>query len=126
MKRTKLKRFSETRKRELDERRENTKERHNWFLDLWDKNELIDHYGNQYVICFETGRRLNRDVYRTNSFCYSHILPKETFPEYEKEEFNVKIVYPPAHHQYSVYPEKAPKQYAEYIKLLDLYKKGEL
>lgn len=85
---------------------EQTRELHKWFLSLWDEQQ--DDSGNCY--CYETGRRLSRDVYRENTCCYSHLLPKHKYPEYAKEAWNVVIVHPEAHTQFEMYPEKAPKQ----------------
>ena len=121
MKRSRLKRISDTRKALLEERpKENPL--HNFFLRIWDDRE--DDRG--IVYCFETGIEMRRKMYRTNTACYSHILPKEMYPEYAYKEWNLKIVLPDSHMQYSIYPEKTPKQFAEYQKLLNLHKKGEL
>ena len=90
-----------------------------FFCCCWDDRE--DDAGAVY--CFETGQRMSRGRYRLNSAVYSHILPKETFPEYKFEKWNVKIVLPEAHHQFSINPEKAPKQYKLYLEFLEKYKK---
>jgi len=95
---------------------------HKWFLKVWDERE--DDNGNIY--CFETGQKMNRKYYRENTAVYSHILPKHLFEKYKMEKWNVKIVMPEAHHQFSIDPEKAPKQYELYKKLLDLHNKGKL
>jgi len=88
-----------------------------FFLSLWDKNEV-----NDYVICFETGRKLHRDIYRTNSCCYSHILEKENYPEFKYEEWNVRIVHPEAHENYTNRNDKkAPKQIKLREELLKKY-----
>lgn len=97
-----------------------------FFFSLWDEREIMNHFGNTYVVCFETGQKLSRDRYRQSSVVYSHILPKSKYPQYKFCEWNVKIVHPDAHTQFSEFPEKAPKQYAEYKKLLSLHEKGEL
>lgn len=121
MKRTKLKRISDTRKELLAEKPEKNA-LHEFFLQLWDDRE--DERG--IINCFETGKELKRSIYRENSACYSHILPKETFDEYKMKEWNIKICEPSVHFQFSLYPEKCPKQFAEYQKLLKLHEKGEL
>lgn len=101
-------------------------ELHKWFTTLWDKQEIMNHWGKRYVICFETGRRLSREQYRENWICYSHILRKEKYPEYEQKEWNVKIVTPDSHWKFTNFPEKAKNQYDEFKKLLSLHLKGEL
>jgi len=121
MKRTKLKKISDTRRALLEEKPEGNP-LHKWFLELWDIRE--DNRG--IINCFETGKELQRRFYRENTVCYSHILPKELYAEYEYKEWNVKIVHPAAHSQYEIFPEKAPKQLAEYEKLIKLHEKGEL
>jgi hypothetical protein len=121
MKRTKLKRISDRRKELLAEKPEKNV-LHEWFLEVWNNRE--DERG--IINCFESGRELKRENYRHLSTCYSHILPKEIYPEYAFKEFNVKIVFPGEHFQFSLYPEKCPKQFAEYQKLLKLHEKGEL
>lgn len=100
-------------------------ELHKFFLSLWQEREEGKD-GETYITCFETKVRLSTDKYKENSACYSHILPKSLYPEYEYKRWNIRIVSPEAHHQYTIYPEKAPKQYGYYKILLDLHKKGEL
>lgn len=101
-------------------------EQQKWFLKLWDKQEMMNPWGKRYVVCFETGKALYREKYRENWSCYSHILRKEKYGEYKMEDFNVKIVNPQAHWEYTHFPEKAKKQYTEYKKLLSLHLKGDL
>jgi hypothetical protein len=121
MKRTKLKKISDNRRELLAEKPEKN-ELHEFFMELWDSRE--DERG--IINCFESGRELKREAYRSLSTCYSHILPKEMYPQYKYREENIKIVFPGEHFQYSLYPEKTPKQFAEYQKLLKLHEKGEL
>jgi len=115
-------------KKTKEEKKAESEKMWDFFFSLWDSRELMDHFGNTFVVCFETGKRLYRDKYRGLSTVYSHILPKEKikYPQYKFCEWNVKIVHPDAHTQFSEFPEKAPKQYAEYKKLLSLHEKGEL
>lgn len=74
-----------------------TKELHEWFLKMWDKREENDGDGNRYVICFESGQKLLRGVYRNNSCCYSHLLPKSKYKELAMVEENLVIVHPMWH-----------------------------
>lgn len=96
-------------------------ELHIFFVDLWNEREE-----NGYIQCFETGRVMKRSRYRENWSVYSHILPKSKYPQYKFEKWNVKIVTPDAHTQYEVAPERAKKQYALRLELLEKIKKGEI
>lgn len=98
-----------------------TKDRHRFFLELWDKREV-----NGYVICFETGKKLKRELYRKNMCCYSHILPKSKYPQYEFLEENVVIVHPDAHSQYERDCNKAPNQCMKKKELLEKHYLGKL
>ena len=100
-------------------------ELHQFFTSLWDEREEGEE-GSGWIECFETKKRLSTSSYRENSACYSHILPKETFPQYAKKRWNVRIVSPEAHNQYTVNPELAPRQYGYYKILLDLHNTGQL
>lgn len=97
-----------------------------WFLKIWDEREEIDNNGNKFVKCFETGKRLNRDYYRLNSCCYSHLLSKSVYNQYKLCDFNLVIVHPDAHSQFETYPEKAPKQYELQKVLLNQHLEGKL
>lgn|SRR6187402_2325724 len=74
-----------------------TKELHKWFLEIWDKREETDGNGNRFITCFESGHKLHRSLYRTNTCCYSHLLPKSSFPELAMVEENLVIVHPEWH-----------------------------
>ena len=65
---------------------------HNFFKRLWDQRE--DESGNCY--CFETGRLLPFS-YRQNTCCYYHVLPKNRYPEYALEDWNIVILHPEIH-----------------------------
>lgn len=71
-----------------------TKDLHKWFLEMWDKREETDGNGNKFVTCFESGQILKRALYRTNSCCYSHLLPKSSYPDLAMIEENLVIVHP--------------------------------
>lgn len=89
---------------------EGTRELHNWFLLLWDEREQESFGYPPYVQCFETGRHLYRSIYRENTCCYSHLLPKSRYPELAMDKDNVVIVHPDVHADYEVDPEKTPRQ----------------
>lgn len=91
-----------------------------FFVDIWDDREDME--GS--ILCYESGKKMNRSRYRMNSAVYSHILPKQMFPEYKFKKWNLKIVLPEWHSQFSINPEMAPKQYTLYLKLLADHHKG--
>ncbi len=74
-----------------------TKKLHEWFLGIWDKREETDGNGNKFVTCFESGQKLFSRLYRNNSCCYSHLLPKSKWPDLAMEEENLVIVHPEWH-----------------------------
>lgn len=128
LKRTPLKRKSGLKKtshKKLEQKRSGTLEMQQWFLKLWDEREEWVENEN-YVICFETGKKLLRKYYRENSCCYSHILPKSKFPQYRMCNWNLVIVHPDAHSQFETYPEKAQKQYELKKVLLKQHLEGKL
>lgn len=86
---------------------------HLWFVHLFESR--MNQFG--FVSCFECGKLMHKDTYINQSTCYSHILGKKQYPAYAGEEWNVKIVHPDCHHLYSMKPQKALKQYSEYLKL---------
>lgn len=90
-------------------------ELHKRFLQLWDEREDE----NGWVTCFETGKGMHRSSYREVSACYSHILPKKEWPQFKYEAWNIKIVTPEAHDQYTKKPRLAKKQYQLYLKYID-------
>jgi hypothetical protein len=98
-----------------------SKIRHELFLEIWDERET-----NGYVTCFETGKKLKREIYRMNSACYSHILPKSKYPEYDLVKMNIEIVHPDAHGNYENNCEKAPNQCNRKKELLAMHYLGNL
>lgn len=106
-------------------KREQTEKRHKLFLKLWDERQE-EQDGFKFVTCFESGKRLSRTLFRKNSACYSHILAKSKYPQYDLVEANIVIVHPDEHGKYESSREKAPKQNALRVKLLELHYLGEL
>lgn len=106
-----LKPIKDTLKREL--KKEKTKELHNFFLSLWDKQSNSE--GD--CICFESGVLLDKHHFRENTCCYSHILPKSKYPEYSLMEWNIKIVHPDKHADFENNEDKTPNQknYKKYL-----------
>ncbi len=86
-------------------KKEKTKELHEWFLKIWDATE--DAGG--YCYCFETGTRMHRSIYRTNTCCYHHPLEKAKYPQYATEEWNILIVLPTIHTQAHSNIDKTPR-----------------
>ena len=82
--------------------------RRDFFFRVWDEREREER-GKRYVECFESGRQLPRKTYRLNSCCYSHVLGKSEYPEYEFEDWNIVIIHPDYHLNHSD-SEKCPKQ----------------
>ena len=89
--------------------------RHRWFAYLFDERKDDENY----VRCFECGKKMSESTWKELSTCYSHILSKKTFPEYKGCAWNVKIVHPDCHNLYTISPSKAINQYKEYLELLD-------
>lgn len=109
----------------MTSKREQTEKRHKMFLQIWDEREEQD--GDfKFVTCFETGVRLSRTTYRKNTACYSHILAKSKYPQYDLVKKNVVIVHPDAHGQYENNRDKAPKQNQLRNELLQLHYLGNL
>lgn len=95
---------------------------HKWLFQLWSKRDG----GKGYITCFETGQKLKSEKFQFNLSCYSHLLPKNTFPQYAQLEENIVIVHPDAHYNFTVAPEKAPKQLNAKRLLMKKHKEGKL
>ena len=89
---------------------------HLWFEYLWE--ERCNEKGQ--VKCFECNRIMNRNTYKNNIICYSHILPKgiNKYKFLAGEESNLAIVHPECHHLYELNPKKASNQYKKRLELL--------
>lgn len=94
-----------------------SKELGDFFLALWNSQEDIE--GNCY--CFETGKRMSREVYRENRCCYSHCLPKGKYPQFALEKANTLIVLPDVHAQWEVNQDKCPKMKEYYLNIKEIY-----
>lgn len=94
-------------------KKEKTKVLHQFFLDLWD--ERADKNG--CVRCFETDIYMSYTIYKENSICYSHQLPKSKYPEYALDKNNILIVLPNVHANWEASQESCPKM-LEYTKKL--------
>lgn len=94
-------------------KKETTKKLHKFFLDLWD--ERADKNG--CVRCFETDIYMSYTIYKENSICYSHQLPKSKYPEYALDKNNILIVLPNVHANWEASQESCPKM-LEYTKKL--------
>lgn len=94
-------------------KKEKTKVLHKFFLDLWD--ERADKNG--CVRCFETDIYMSYTIYKENSICYSHQLPKSKYPEYALDKNNILIVLPNVHANWESNQESCPKM-LEYTKKL--------
>lgn len=115
-----IKRISEKQKIREKEKRELTRQLHSLFLQIWDERE--DPQGNCY--CYETGKVLKRDFYRSNTSCYDHVLEKSKYKEYTLVKKNILIIDPMVHSNKTNDIDLTPriKKYREY--LLDLHNKN--
>lgn len=77
---------------------------HKLYRDIWDSRE--DECGN--CVCYETGRELPFS-FRQNTCCYHHVLPKNRYPEYAYEPWNIVILHPEIHELLEKNLERAPK-----------------
>lgn len=78
---------------------------HDFFRNVWDSRE--DENGDCY--CYETGQQLPGYIYRSNTCCYHHILPKGKYPEYSLDEQNIVILHPDVHTQVESNIDKCPR-----------------
>lgn len=98
-------------------KKEKTKVLHQFFLDLWD--ERADKNG--CIRCFETDIYMSPTIYRENSCCYSHQLPKSQYPQYALDKENTLIVLPDVHANWEANQESCPKMLAYTKKLKKKY-----
>ncbi len=98
-------------------KKEKTKVLHQFFLDLWD--ERADKNG--CIRCFETDIYMSPTIYRENSCCYSHQLPKSQYPQYALDKDNTLIVLPDVHANWETNQELCPKMLAYTKKLKKKY-----
>lgn len=94
-------------------KKDKTKVLHQFFLDLWD--ERADKNG--CIRCFETDIYMSPTIYRENSCCYSHQLPKSQYPQYALDKDNTLIVLPDVHANWEANQESCPKMLAYTKKL---------
>ena len=112
-----VKKVSEKQKEKNKLKTEKTKVLHQWFLDLWD--ERADKNG--CIRCFETDIYMSPTIYRENSCCYSHQLPKSQYPQYALDKENTLIVLPDVHANWEANQESCPKMLAYTKKLKKKY-----
>jgi len=112
-----IKKYSEKGLEKKKLKTEITKKLHQWFLNLWDKR--ADKNGN--IKCFETDITMSHTIYKENSCCYSHQIPKSSRPDLAFEEDNLLIVLPDIHAQWEANPQNCPKMYEYTQKLKKKY-----
>lgn len=66
---------------------------HELFREIWDERE--DESG--YCYCYETNVPLYGPLYRSNTACYHHLLPKSKYPELAYDKRNIVILHPDIH-----------------------------
>jgi hypothetical protein len=104
----KLNPIKKTYNKSLKEKKINTKELHELFLEIWDGRKEKDAF-DYYVRCFETDVKLYERYYKKNSCCYHHLLEKITYPEYAFLEENIIIIHPDIHSLTHNDVDKTPK-----------------
>jgi len=120
-----IKKVSEKQKVKKELKKEQSRLRHEMFLEIWDERELEEN-GVRFVRCFETNRVMLRDWYMENSCCYSHTLPKNKYPQYDLCKWNVEIILPDVHANWEMNQDKFPKLKARYEELLQKHLNNEL
>lgn len=119
-----IKRVSEKQREKNKKKAKETEEMHQFFKAIWDERE--DESG--YCYCFETGRALPGNQFRSNTCCYDHVLEKNerAYPQYRMVKKNIIIVHPDVHTMKTNNIDKTPriKKYRE--KLLSLHYENNL
>lgn len=116
-----MRKVSDKQKEKLKLKKDQRIKRRDLFIEIWEENEKIDSSGEPFVICFESGGRLYNRFYKENSCCYSHILEKSKYPQYDLVKKNIKIVHPDWHSVYESNREDAPNQNKLRKELLELH-----
>lgn len=122
MKRTPLKKMSERRMKEREEKKGEHDKMMTWFQQIWDERQ--DEKGCCY--CFVTKAKMRREIYREVSSCYDHVLEKQEnqFPQYKWVKKNIIIVLPSVHSQKGMDITKTPKILAYKNLLLTMHELG--
>lgn len=103
----------------MTDKGEKVKRLHQFFRDLWDKQE--DEQGSCY--CYETGQELSGYKFRSNTCCYHHILAKSKYPDYSMEDWNIVILHPDVHTLVENDLDKCPKVKALTKNIMEWVKK---
>lgn len=113
-----IKKVSEKQKVKNELKKDQTKERHKMFLEIWDEREETDSAGNKFVRCFETGKRMSRGFYRENTCVYHHCILKSARPDLDLVKENLVIILPEIHNLTHNDIDKTPKikDFTEYLK----------
>jgi len=108
-------------------KKEQNAKRYSLFLEIWDERRKWDEEEKEwYVPCFETGVPLWESKYKTNKSCYSHILSKKKYPQYDLLKNNIEIVHPNEHYLFELNEDNTPNQKERKSQLLLLHTKNEL
>lgn len=116
MKRTTLKKQSESRVTKILENRKEQEMMHRFFLDIW--NDLRP--GQK--VCYETGET----IYDPSTIHFHHVLPKHKYPEYKFSKWNIVLLSWRMHDQAEINDSKVPKVRALKDSLIRKHKNGEL
>lgn len=108
MKKTPLRRVSQKQKIINEQRKEDTKKLHEFFLEIWNK---LPPYRR---VCYETGQQLRSPPLSTY---FHHVLAKKEYPEYRLCEWNIVLLHPDVHDQAEKNIDKTPnvKAYREQL-----------
>lgn len=117
MKRTYLKKISEKGKIKRKEDVQKTEQLHKFFRDTWDQQE--DDQG--FCYCYQSGQELPGWLFRSNSACYHHLLPKSLYPQFEKEAWNIVILHPDVHAKVEQSLDNCPKVKELTLKMMEEY-----
>lgn len=109
------------------DKKEQNKKRKKLFIEIWnERRKWDDEEKDWYVRSFETGKILWERIYKYNLACYSHILSKIKYPEYDLLKINIEIVHPDEHNTFEINEDKCPNQKKRKIELLKLHREGKL
>ena len=76
----------------------------------------MDIWHTRKHVCYETGEYLGREPL---TIYFSHVLPKEKYPQYKLCSWNIVLSSATNHDQWGKDMEKCPKTYKLYLELLE-------
>lgn len=84
----------------------------------WDKDRefYLQIWGSRPHMCYESNAYLGSEPLSTY---FNHVLPKELYPQFRHEEWNIVLMKWELHDQWHLDREKCPKTYTLYLELLN-------